>query len=153
MLTHRVNIKLKGVTIDSVYNFMCSLNLEKYQQWHFEHNDFKMIKGRINKAGSILFFDEYVGKLRVRYRWKVFKIKDKRRIVLKAIHIIPVFLDISLSSVYNGLIVIHELRFGFKSPAFKPIDWLIETFIFTGKVQNEMKRHVIEEFKMLEEIL
>lgn len=92
-------IEVVGKSPSQIYNFMFSLNKEKYIAWHQTvHKDFSIVKQTKDTVGSIFFFYEKMDNLTVKYKWKVVEIIANQKIVMKANYFIPIYLTLVLTN-------------------------------------------------------
>jgi hypothetical protein len=147
-------IEVLGKKPSQIYDFMLDLNREKYIAWHpTEHIDYRVVKETRDIIGSICFYHEKMDNLRVKYYWEVTELTKNQLIVMKAKHIISVYLILKLDETTQGTLVTHNLQIGYKNGISNLVDWVVRNFIFTKNKRNSLERHANEEFKNLEKII
>jgi len=147
-------ISIKGKSASQVFDWLCSLNQERYLQWHPAHKDYRLSKGPKGFVGNIIYFDEQIDGFRINWEWKVVDLRENELILMKARYFYPICLSLSLKEIRGNTEVAHELRVGFAFKGFeKPFDWLVSRLIFTDKRAKALNQHAIEEFKNLERLI
>lgn len=152
MITIVTKIFVNKKTPEQIYNWLLNLDYERYIQWHpTAHKDFKRIYINKNITGSIFYFDEFIGKLRVNYKWEIIKTKQNKLIFTKAKSVFPIYLLISLDNMFGGTEVTHDLRIGFKFIGIANlVDLFANSFILTFREKQAIHQHAKEEFTNLE---
>ncbi len=106
------------------------------------------------KVGDKVWFEEIIDEYKVSFNWKIKILDNPNLLLMKATIPFPVYLQLSFIPVDSDTKVIHEIRIGFRFLGLeKIIDWFIALFIMPPKKISAIKRHAIEEFKNLEQIL
>ena len=137
-----------------ISRWMRTLNREKYLQWHQAHKDYKRIKITRSFVGSVIYFDETIEDLRIRFRWEVIELRGNELLIMKARFFYPIYLQLSLKEINGNTEVLHELRIGFELCGVEKIfDALISLFVFTNKRAKALDRHATEEFGNLERLI
>lgn len=147
MVNIATKIIVRGKSPPQIYNWLISLTPDKYHQWH--------PKTHINfyRSGDTIWFEEILDGLKVNYRWKLIELEEHESILMKA-KFYPIYLQLWLSPINRDTEVIHEFRVGFSFWRLEKIfDWFVRRFILTPRKIEAVKRHAIEEFKNLENIL
>ena len=153
MTNHITKIEILGKKPNQIFDFMLSLNKEKYLNWHPEHKDFAVINQTENKLGTVFYFHEKMDKLTVKYKWEVVEFTQNHKVVMKAKYFIPIYLTLTFDETENGTLVTHDIQLGYKKKTIGIIDWVIKSFVFTKSKVFSNERHAIEEFKNLEKII
>lgn len=151
---HVTKIEVIGKQPNQIYDFMLSLDKPKYVAWHPEdHAGFIIIKETEAVRGTMFYFDERIGNLRVNHQWEVVGFTKNHKIIMKAVYKVPVYLFLTFDKTLNGTLVTHDLQIGnqYKSDRIK--DWFIKKFIFTHSRQEALTKHATEEFKNLEKLI
>lgn len=147
-------IIVNGKSPLQVSRWLRTLNRKQYLQWHQAHKDYKRIKMTRAFVGSIIYFDEIIEGFRIKFKWKVVKLKDSELLILKACFFYPIFLHLSLKMINGNTVVSHELRIGFEFHGFeKFFDVPIKLFVFTDKIATALDKHAKEEFRNLEQLI
>lgn len=147
-------IEILGKKPSQIYDFMLDLDKEKYIAWHpTEHIDYRVVKETPDIIGSICFYHEKIDNLTVKYHWKVTELTENQEIIMKAKHLIPVYLKLKLDETSHGTLVTHNLQIGYNNGISDWIDWVVKNFIFTKNNRDSLERHANEEFKNLENII
>ena len=153
MTNYITKIEILGKKPNQIFDFMLSLNKEKYLNWHPEHKDFAVINQTENKIGTVFYFYEKMDKLTVKYKWEVVEFTQNHKVVMKAKYFIPIYLTLTFDETENGTLVTHDIQLGYKKKTIGIIDWVIKSFVFTKSKELSNERHAIEEFKNLEKII
>jgi hypothetical protein len=153
LLTFTTGVHLAGVTPEAVFAFMVSLDAETYRRWHPEHRDFAVRRGALDRSGSVMYFDENLGSIRLRGDWTTVEVTANKRVLFKARRLFPVYLELSIVPSVDGTDLKHRVRLGFKSRISAPLDALLKKMPFVKTLEKEIDRHAREEFKALAEIL
>jgi hypothetical protein len=152
-------IIVEGKSPQQIFDWMRTLNQEKYHQWHpVAHKDFKRIKETENLIGSVIYFDEIFEGIRVREKWEIIEVKRNLPISfevgMKAKTFYPMYLYLSGKKTNKDTEITHTLFVGFSFKGLEKIfDWFVKNFILSEKKIKALERHVIEEFKNLENII
>ncbi len=146
-------IIVNGILPYKIYDFMLTLDKEKFIQWHpIDHIDFRLIKQSAKIKGNIFYFHELIGgKFKLENKWEIIDFIKDEMLLMKAKIIIPVFLKLTFHQEDNNTIVTHQLQIGFKSLAF--INNLIVRKSFSVDRQQASDLHAKQEFKNLETLL
>jgi hypothetical protein len=139
-----------------IYDWIVHLTPEKYRQWDPIAHIGKIKRPTILNEGDSVFFEEKIECYKINLTWKIIKLNKPDEILMKAVIPFPVYLQLKFLSdkSKNNTEVIHELTIGFRFPGLeKIVDLFISTFIMHRKKIAAIKRHAINEFKNLENIL
>jgi hypothetical protein len=146
-------IIVNGILPYKIYDFMLTLDKEKFIQWHpKDHIDFKVIKQSEIIKGNIFYFHELIGgKFKLENKWEIIDFKKDEMLLMKAQIIIPVFLKLTFHQENNNTVVTHQLQLGFKGLTFIN-DWIAKKS-FSVDRQQASDLHAKQEFKNLELLL
>lgn len=154
MITFRTITQLQGLSADHLSDFMIDCNDEDYQRWWPEnHLHFHTIVHRPGEIGNIVFFDEYVGKTRLRTEAVVRRYERGKLIEwqMKRLISLPVRIILSIRALPSGLEIDHVVAIGYNGiPAI--LDPFIRLLVPKG-LESELDDHVRTEFGKLGPVL
>jgi len=153
MLTFSTEIFIKGKSPQQIYDWMLELDDEKYKRWHREHLEWKTLKRTEDVVGSTIFFDEWIGKLRFKFKGEITEAEPNRLLVFKLKHFPPAYFLLRFEPADGGTKVVHEVGFGFKGVLGAVFDALLKLTPLFKYFAREMERHAQEEFKNLEKVI
>lgn len=145
-----VVVTVNGKSPQELYEFMLNLDREKYLDWHKDHKDFKIVKHDPQIIGSIFYFEEFIGKKKINYNWKIISLKQNEKMILKAEHFYDVTLELTFTKSNENTIVTHALRFGLGNHF---LDFFVRKMFLTDTFRKNMQQHAEEEFKTLEHLI
>ena len=154
MITLRSEVCLQGIGGDELLTFMLNSTDADYQEWWPEmHLAFHTLKRFPAQIGNIVYFDEYVGETRLKFKGVVTDYVPNRRLVWqmrKGIRL-PAWLKIECQPAGENLCIVHTLLAGFKGlgAIFDP---LIRLYLSEAFYQ-ELDEHAQTEFPLLAELL
>jgi len=153
MIKITTRIIVEGKKPSQIYNWIFYLTPEQYHQWH--PNAHIVCERPVNlKVEDTIWFEEVLNGFKISYKWKIIELKTDNSILMKAKFFYPIYLQLSFLPFNKDTEVIHELRIGFSFKGLEKIfDWFVKRFILTPKKVDAIKRHAIEEFKNLENVL
>jgi uncharacterized protein YndB with AHSA1/START domain len=152
-------IKVKGVSPEQVYQFMISLDDERYRQWHPEHHlQWKVLhRPKDATVGSVYYFKERFedGQL-LGARIKVVEAIPGRRLVQRSVSPWWKSFDIvtGFESTAEGTLVTHQIVAGSDLPLLGRLFNLILIPLFLPQRHiRAIHNHANEEFTNLERLL
>ena len=152
-------IKVKGVSPDQVYQFMTSLDDERYRQWHPEHHlQWKVLhQPKDETVGSIYYFKERFEDGQVLgAQIRVVEAIPGKRLVQRSISPWwkPFDFIVELESIPEGTLVTHRIVAGSDIPLLGRLFnlMLIPLFLKERHIQA-IHNHANEEFTNLEHLL
>lgn len=150
MVILQTQVKVDNFSSKRVFDFFINCNDEKYQAWWPEnHFSFHTIKRDPNNIGNLVFFDEMVGKRRLRFKAVIIKLITDKEIVwqMKKIVMLPAWLSLKFDETKDGLLITHKLSVGFEG--FGKIFDPILKFYLNDKFEKDLAMHAKTEFKRL----
>lgn len=154
MIKITTEIIVKKISSAQIFDWIMHLTPEKYRQWDPNAHVGKIKRPAVLKVGDKVWFEEIIDEYKVSFNWKIKILDNPNLLLMKATIPFPVYLQLSFIPVDSDTKVIHEIRIGFRFLGLeKIIDWFIALFIMPPKKISAIKRHAIEEFKNLEQIL
>jgi hypothetical protein len=150
----KTEVTVKGLSGKSISNFMLNCTDQDYQDWWTgTHLAFHTIKRFPNDLGNLVYFDEYVGKRRLRFQGIVIKNTPGKEIVwqMKKGIKIPAWLALVFKDNDQGVQITHTVKAGFSG-----IGRILDPFLrlyFTTDFEKELDEHAHIEFTKLAKIL
>lgn len=154
MITLTTIVDLKHISSHEIYDFMLNCTDADYQTWWpGTHLKWHTLRRRPGDLGNLVYFDEYVGKRRLKFRGIVTELLSDRKIVWQMVKLVrlPAWLTLELAPHPDGLRLVHTLSVGFNGPG-KLLDPLLRLY-FTDAFARTLDEHARAEFPMLGEMI
>ncbi len=154
MITLTTIVDIKEVSSHEIYDFMLNCTDADYQAWWpGTHLKWHTLLRQPGNLGNLVYFDEYVGHRRLRFRGIVTELLPEQKIVWQMIKLIrlPAWLTLELAPQPEGLRLTHTLSIGFDGSG-KLLDPLLRLY-FTDAFARTLDEHARAEFPMLAEKL
>ncbi len=154
MIEMKTEVTISRISGRSICNFMLYCTDEQYQKWWpGTHIAFHTTKRFPDNLGNQVYFDEYVGKRRVRLRGVVAEIIPGTRIVwqMKSIVKLPAWLILEFNDTNEGIVIAHTLQAGFEGIGIL-LDPLLR-LLLNRSFERDMQEHAQIEFYKLAEML
>lgn len=154
MITITSEIDVKGISGKAISDFLLNCADEDYQRWwKGVHLLFHTVKRYPDNIGNLVYFDEYVGKYRLKCHGVITEILPDKKIVwrMKKFVKLPAWLAISFEDNEEGVKIIHVLTAGYKGIG-SLLDPILRLFL-SKKFEKEMDEHAQAEFVMLRDML
>lgn len=154
MISLRSETTVQGVTAGQIIHFMLHCNDQKYRNWWPEtHFRFHTINPEDGYVGSLVYFDELIGKRRLKFKAVIVNyIPDKSiQWQLKSGVLLPASVTLECQQTSNGLKITHTLRAGYNS-AGRVFDPFIRIYL-SKKFEQDLNEHAQYEFQRLSELL
>lgn len=154
MIELKTTVNVRGISGKQIAEFMLYCTDEAYQAWWpGTHLQFHTIQRTPGEVGSLVYFDEHVGKRRLKFRVVITEYVPGKKIVWqmrKGVRL-PARLVLDLEDTAEGVLVTHTMRAGFGGigKALDPLLWLY----LSPKFEQELAEHAEYEFPRLAEIL
>ena len=154
MIKSNAELDLIGLKGHSVYKFMLGCTDERYQRWWpGVHLAFHTIKHYPGNIGNLVYFDEFIGKRRIKFTARISELISGKRVVyqLRFFVNLPAWIMLDFNDMPEGVKITHILRLGY--PGFgRLFDPLLRLF-FTKNFQKDLEEHAVAEFRLLAKIL
>jgi len=150
MITMKTEVNVKGISGKEISDFMLNCTDQDYQKWwHGTHLAFHTIKRCPNDVGNLVYFDEYVGGYRLRFKAVVTEIISGKKLVwqMKKIVKLPAWLALDFVDNKDSVNIVHTLSIGF-GWAGRFLDPILRVY-FSAKFQRELESHAQVEFHKL----
>ena len=154
MITLQSKVDLDGISAEAITKFMLDCADADYRRWWpGTHLAFHTIRRAPGEAGSLVHFDEYVGKRRLKFRAVITAAEPGRRIVwqMKALVRLPAWLILEFEPRPGGVHLVHTLRAGYAGFG-RILDPLLRLYL-SRDFERELDRHAHAEFPMLCDLL
>jgi hypothetical protein len=123
---------------------------EDYQGWwEGKHLAFHTTRRYPGDLGNLVYFDEYVGRHRLRLRGRVVKIVPGKEIVWQMIKVVrlPAWLCLEFQDSDEGVRITHTITAGFGGVG-RLVDPILRLY-FSDDFEKEMNQHAQTEFTKL----
>ena len=154
MITLKTEVAVQGITAQQVIDFMLNCTDEEYQRWWpGTHLAFHTIQRQLRDLRNLVYFDEYVGKRRLKFHGTITELVPGKRIVWQMIKFIklPAWLCLDCEDGPDGVTITHTMLIGFTKIG-RLLDPLLALYINKG-FEKELDQHAQFEFHRLGEIL
>lgn len=150
MVTLKTVVNVKGITSKEIYEYMLSLDDEKYQKWwkgtHLVCHTVKKYPGDI---GNVVYADEFVGKYRLKGYMIIKKLVPYSEMVfqIKKTVKLPAWFIMRFEDHKDGTNLTHILEAG-GNGIWRIFDPLIRLYL-NDEFEKNLNAHAHEEFPML----
>jgi hypothetical protein len=154
MITLSTKVDVMGISGATVSNFMINCTDEAYQKWWpGTHLEFHTIKRYPDNLGNLVYFDEYVGSRRLKFKGIVISYVPGKEMVwqMKKAIKLPAFLKLLFEDTDKGVRIFHSLCAGFDG-AGKILDPFLN-LLLSQEFKKQLDEHAHIEFNKLGEIL
>ncbi|MDQ1329892.1 MAG: hypothetical protein QG578_154 [Thermodesulfobacteriota bacterium] len=154
MITMMTKVNVKGITGKSISEFLLNCTDKEYQRWwKGVHLSFNTIKRYPDNIGNLVYFDELVGKHRLKFKGQITEIIPGKKLVwqMKKFVNLPGWLTLVFEDSNNGVEITHTITIGFNG-AGRILDPLLKAY-FSDDFEKEMNEHAQIEFHKLANIL
>ncbi len=154
MIRMTTRVDVKGVTGQAVSDFMLNCTDRDYQRWWpGTHLAFHTLKRRPGHVGSLVYFDEYVGRRRLAFQGVVTELIPGKRLVWQMQKVIrlPGWLMLDFSDHAGGVTITHTLAVGWTGIG-RVLDPILRIYLSPG-FERELQMHARTEFPKLAELL
>jgi hypothetical protein len=154
MLQHKTVVDVLAGQSNEFYTFMLNCTDDQYQAWWpGTHLAWHTHTDRPGKIGSVVYFDEYVGKRRLKFEAIITEIVKDQKIVwqLEKWVPLPAWLILEFADSPNGIKVTHTLAIGFQGIG-RLLDPVLRLY-FTPGYAKDLDEHARTEFPRLASML
>lgn len=154
MIVLTTEVFVAGATAAQVSDFMINCDDRRYRQWWPEaHFRFHTVVRKPGTTGSLVYFDEMVGKRRLRFHAVITEFNPGRRIVwqMKTGFRLPAWLALDLEETPGVLRITHTLSAGFTGPG-RALDYMIRLYL-SPHFEEDLRQHAHTEFTKLAGLL
>jgi hypothetical protein len=154
MITFRSEVKIQGISGNELIQFMVNCTDADYQEWWpGTHLAFHTIKRYPDQIGNLVYFDEYVGKYRLKFHGVVREFIPAQKIVwqMKFGIRLPVWIILECRDQPDSLYISHTVRAGFCRIG-SILDPVLKIYL-TTRFFKELDNHAHTEFPMLAKLI
>ena len=154
MITFKTVVDVEEVNGAAVQDFMLNCTDEQYKRWWpGTHRSFHTTRRYPGGVGNQVYFDEYVGRYRLKFHAVVAENLPGRKIAwqMKAGVRLPGWLVMEFEDRPGGVRIIHSVCIGYEGIG-RALDPLLRLF-FPERFEEELNRHAQTEFPRLGERL
>ena len=147
-------VNVQGIDGDEVLDFMLNCTDADYQEWWpGVHMAFHTIQRYPNQIGNIVYFDEYVGKTRLKFKGMITEYVPGRKVVWQMMMGVrlPASVTLECQQQADTLHLVHTLTVGFNRLG-KVLDPLIRIYL-SEDFCAELDEHARTEFPLLAALL
>jgi hypothetical protein len=150
MVTLQTRVYARGITGQQVAHFFIDCTDEDYQRWwEGVHLQFHTVTRTADNIGNLVYFDEYVGKHRLKFRGRITRYEPGKLIeyrMMKGLPL-PVWLLLEFEDEPEGVHITHSVKAGYEGRG-KIFDPLIRLNL-SGAFEKALNEHVGTEFSRL----
>lgn len=154
MIEIRTEVQLTGVSGKNISDFLLRCTDSEYQNWWpGTHIAWHTKRQFPDNMGNVVYFDEYVGKRRLKFDAVVVKCIPGKEVIWQMMKFLrlPAWLVIEFEDNDKGTVLIHTIKAGYLGLG-RFLDGLLKLF-FNKQFGKDMDEHAHIEFKKLAVIL
>lgn len=154
MISMTTRVSVREASAEQIADFMINCDDEQYHSWWPEaHFRFHTVTRFPGVVGSLVYYDEMVGKRRLRFQAVITEFESGKRIVwqMKALVKLPAWLSLDFETGPDGLTIVHTLSVGFEKIG-RVFDPLIRIYL-NRTFEEDLKVHCHTEFTKLARLL
>ena len=154
MISLKSETTVQGVNGDQIIHFKLLCNDQRYHNWRPEaHFRFHTISAKEGYVGSLVYFDEMVGKRRLKFKAVIVSYLPGQSVKwqMKFGILLPASVTLDCQETSAGLQITHILRAGFNG-AGRVLDPFIRLYL-SRKFEAALNEHAQYEFQKLSELL
>lgn len=126
---------------------------EHYRAWHPEHVGWRTLAGTPVTAGSVIVFDEWIGRFRLRMRCRIAAAEPGRGFRYEGLFpysLVRAGGSFRIAPAAGGCEVAAEVHIGWRLPL---LGWLLDRAIVAVFPLGDLRRHMLEEGRNLARLL
>jgi uncharacterized protein YndB with AHSA1/START domain len=154
MITFKTDVNVQGVSAKQITDFMLNCTDADYQNWWpGTHLTFHTIQRVPGEVGNRVYFDEFVGKHRLKFQAVITDYVPGKKLVwqMKAGIHLPGWLVMEMADRPGGVKITHSVCIGFGGVG-QVLDPLLRLY-FSDQYEAALNQHAQTEFPLLGEIL
>ena len=154
MVVLQTRVSVEGITGRQVTDFFINCTDSDYQRWwEGTHLQFHTINRTSESIGSLVYFDEYVGKHRLKFNGRITDYAVGRRIEYRMVKglSLPAWLVLEFHDRPGGVDVVHTVKAGYQGMG-KILDPLIRLHL-SDAFEKALSEHARVEFSRLGDLL
>ena len=154
MVVLQTRVSVKGITGKRVTDFFINCTDSDYQRWwEGTHLEFHTINWTTDGIGSLVYFDEYVGRHRLKFKGKITAYAAGERIEYRLARGLPLpaWLVLEFEDRPDGVDIVHTVKAGYQGIG-KTLDPLIRLYL-SDAFEKALNEHADTEFAKLGDLL
>lgn len=154
MVVLETRVPVEGITGRQVSDFFINCTDSDYQRWwEGTHLEFHTISRTTDGIGSLVYFDEHVGKHRLKFRGRITDYAAGKRIEYRMVKGLPLpaWLALEFEDRPGGVDILHTVRAGYQGPG-RVFDPLIRLYL-SDDFEKALDEHARDEFSRLGHLL
>jgi len=150
MVVLQTRVAVQGITGRHVTDFFINCADADYQRWwEGTHLQFHTINRAADVIGSLVYFDEYVGRHRLKFKGRITEYAAGKRIeyrMAKGLSL-PAWLVLEFQDSPGGVDIVHTVRAGYQGVG-RILDPLIRLYL-SDDFERALNEHADAEFSRL----
>jgi hypothetical protein len=154
MVLLETRVLVKGITGKRVTDFFINCTDPDYQRWwEGTHLQFHTINRTEDVVGSLVYFDEYVGKHRLKFKGRITGYVAGKRIEYRMVRglSLPAWLVLEFQDCPDGTDIVHTVKAGYRGMG-KILDPLIRLYL-SDEFEKALNKHADTDFSKLGHLL
>ena len=154
MVVLQTRVSVEGITGKHVTEFFINCTDSDYQRWwEGTHLEFHTINRTTDGVGSLVYFDEYVGKHRLQFKGRITEYVAGKRIEyrLEKGLSLPAWLVLEFRDRPGGVDIVHTVKAGYQGVG-RILDPLIRLHL-SDAFEKALNEHAQAEFSRLGDLL
>jgi hypothetical protein len=154
MVVLQTRVSVEGITGKHVTDFFINCTDSDYQRWwEGIHLEFHTINRTTDGIGSLVYFDEYVGKHRLKFKGRITEYAAVKRIEyrLEKGLSLPAWLVLEFQDRPGGVDIVHTVKAGYQGVG-RILDPLIRLHL-SDAFEKALNEHAQAEFSRLGDLL
>ena len=154
MVVLQTRVPVEGIAGKHVTDFFINCTDSDYQRWwEGTHLQFHTINRRADIIGSLVYFDEYVGKHRLKFKGRITRYASGRLIEYRMVRGLPLpaWLSMDFQDRPGGVDIVHTVKAGYRGMG-RIFDALIRLHL-SDAFEKALNEHAQAEFSRLGELL
>lgn len=154
MVVLETRVRVEGISGRDVTDFFINCTDSDYQRWwKGTHLQFHTVNRTEENVGSLVYFDEYVGRYRLRFKGRITGYAAGKRIEYRMVKGLPLpaWLVLEFQDDPRGVDIVHTVKAGYRG-AGVILDPLIRLYL-SDAFEKALDDHAQSEFSMLGQLL
>jgi hypothetical protein len=154
MVVLETRVSVEGITGKQVTDFFINCTDSDYRRWwEGTHLEFHTINRTTDGIGSLVYFDEYVGKHRLKFKGRITEYAAGKRIEYRMVKGLPLpaWLVLEFQDRPGGVDIVHTVKAGYRGMG-RILDPLIRLYL-SDPLEKALNEHAHAEFSRLGDLL
>lgn len=150
----QTRVFVKGITGKQVTDFFVNCTDSDYQKWwEGTHLKFHTVSRTTDVIGSLVYFDEYVGKHRLKFKGRITSHAPGKRLEYRLARglSMPAWLVLEFQDRPDGVDIVHTVKAGYQGIG-KILNPLIRLYL-SSEFEDALNKHANTEFSRLGDLL